>query len=154
MNSEKREEHESRWARQRETPYSALSEAEKESDRVEARKSIAVLRDHLRGNSSKTAYERGVRYALTKHGLDEIMSAPDSVAYQRPTTSPHGRGDLISQAFQTNAELGQPDGELASATNPSLEPGLPASPRGLPRHFTIGTDSMGDALSQPALGDI
>jgi len=33
-----------RWRRQMETPYAALSEAEKESDRKEAREILAVLR--------------------------------------------------------------------------------------------------------------
>lgn len=36
-----------RWRRQRETPYAYLTEAEKESDRVEARKGLAAIRQFL-----------------------------------------------------------------------------------------------------------
>ena len=38
---------ETRWRRQRSTPYADLSEKEKESDRVEARKSVKVMLAHL-----------------------------------------------------------------------------------------------------------
>ena len=37
--------HEVRWRDQRETPYTELPENHKESDRVEARKTIAMLRE-------------------------------------------------------------------------------------------------------------
>lgn len=38
-----------RWVRQAATPYDQLTEAEKESDRIEARKFLAVMREHGRG---------------------------------------------------------------------------------------------------------
>lgn len=36
-----------RWRRQIATPYGSLSEEEKESDRIEARKALRVVRDSL-----------------------------------------------------------------------------------------------------------
>lgn len=39
-----------RWMRQAETPYSELSEEEKESDRKEAVKSLSVFQKHYKSN--------------------------------------------------------------------------------------------------------
>jgi hypothetical protein len=43
------ESHEDRWRRLRETTYADLSEASKESDRVEVRKTLAAIKSFLRG---------------------------------------------------------------------------------------------------------
>jgi hypothetical protein len=51
---------------------------------------------------------------------------------------------MISQAFNTNAAIGQPDSELASATNNILQPGLPGG--NLQRTFVRSTDQTGAAL--------
>jgi hypothetical protein len=55
------ESHEARWRRQRDTPYAGLSEREKESDRVEARKSLAVVRTVLAAHDKdkSTSGDRG-----------------------------------------------------------------------------------------------
>ncbi len=44
------EPYEVRWKRLRETPYAELSERDKESDRIEVRKSLAVIRAALLGS--------------------------------------------------------------------------------------------------------
>jgi hypothetical protein len=36
-----------RWRRQRETPYSELTETEKNSDRQEAERTLAIVREHV-----------------------------------------------------------------------------------------------------------
>lgn len=41
------ETYQARWRRQLATPYEDLSEAEKESDRIEARKVLTLLRAHI-----------------------------------------------------------------------------------------------------------
>jgi hypothetical protein len=48
------ETHVDRWRRQRETHYDALSEREKESDRIEARKSLHAIRRALAGGEGET----------------------------------------------------------------------------------------------------
>lgn len=137
--SPEREEHEARWKKQRETAYADLSEKEKESDRVEARKSLSVIKERF-GSLKKAAYFDGAQAAFSKLGLAE------SVQFVRPTTSSHGQAGAISQAFNTNAALGQPNSELASATNNILQPGSPPGGSLTPRRFMLPTDQMGDGL--------
>lgn len=48
---------EARWYRQRRTRYADLSEAERESDRIEARKGLAVIRNFLAGYARR--FEEG-----------------------------------------------------------------------------------------------
>ena len=47
-----------RWARQMSTPYDELPESEKESDRAEADKIIAILDDHIDEEAFEVAKER------------------------------------------------------------------------------------------------
>lgn len=94
----------------------------------------------------KDAYRSGAHAALRKYALDDTRSSPYAISYQQPTTSPEGRGAMIDQAFATNAALGQPDSELAAATNNTLQPGLPPGSPVEGRHFHSPTDQMGDAL--------
>lgn len=99
----------------------------------------------------KHAYRTGVTAALMKFGLDDTASTPYTMEYQQPTTSPHGRGDMIDQAFQTNANLGE-DGQAAdnfvSAVNNVMQPGPPAAATGVEplRHFSYQTDQSGGDL--------
>lgn len=99
----------------------------------------------------KQAYRTGVMAALMKFGLDDTRSSPYTMSYQQTTTSPHGRSDMINQAFQTNAALGE-DGQAAdnfvSAVNNVLQPGPPAAATGVEplRHFSNPTDQSGGDL--------
>jgi len=100
---------------------------------------------------TKHAYRTGVTAALMKFGLDDTRSSPYTMEYQQPTTSPEGRGTMIDQAFQTNANLGE-DGQAAdnfvSAVNNVLQPGPPAAATGVEplRHFSYQTDQSGGDL--------
>ena len=151
VSSKDKETHEARWKKQRTTPYRELSDKEKESDRVEARKSLAVMRDHLKGNLLKQAAVAGQRAALLKFGLDDTASTPYTMEYQQPTTSPHGRSAAIDRAFHTNAQLGE-DGQAAdnfvSSMNNVLQPGPPAVGAEPLRHFSQSymTDQSGGDL--------
>ena len=99
----------------------------------------------------KVAYRTGVAAALMKFGLDDTASTPYTMEYQQPTTSPEGRGAMIDQAFQTNANLGE-DGQAAdnfvSAVNNVMQPGPPAAAAGAEplRHFSTTTDQSGGDL--------
>jgi hypothetical protein len=95
----------------------------------------------------KRAYAAGAHAALMKFALDDTRSTPYGISYQQPSTTSEGRGSMIDQAFATNAALGQPDGELTSATNNILQPGGPPLPSSaMPRNFVRQTDQMGAAL--------
>lgn len=99
----------------------------------------------------KQAYRTGVTAALTKFGLDDTASTPYTMELQQTTTSPHGRSNMIDQAFNTNAQLGeygQAADNFVSATNNILQPGAPAVGAEPLRHFssTFMTDQSGGDL--------
>lgn len=67
------ETHEERWLRQRETPYASLAEREKESDRVEARKSLAVVKEHVDQLRRERDELRGKRDDLAIKNADYLL---------------------------------------------------------------------------------
>lgn len=118
VTSKDKDTHEARWKKQRATPYHELSDKEKESDRVEARKSLAIVKSHLKGNTVKMAKQMGQRHALEKFGLHEPAMTPMGLEHSVVSASPAGRTAKINDAFSRH------DRQTDSRHPEYVDPGL------------------------------